>query len=225
MTLSIRETFRATGVTLGDLATVVSPRTGLACHAIVGDRPAYRGGGASVLLAEALGLALGDPAVYLVHPGSGRGQGTIPTNAQIHRRGDRLFRRPRRVAETWEEILADCFGDLFRAEATRDRASLKPVAGHSSARRLASINPADQPDVAVLDRVAVVLEMDRPGRARVAAEAGDGVVDGDLDVLVDRDAVLEDGDPRRLDLLAVLEDRGRGSRCRSSARRSGPCRR
>ena len=51
----------------------------------------------------------------------------------------------------------------------------------------------------------MVLEHDRPGPARVAPEAGDGVVDGDRDVLVDLDAVLPDADARRLDLPAALE--------------------
>src|SRR3954449_10041864 len=61
-----------------------------------------------------------------------------------------------------------------------------------------------QPDIPVLDRVAVVLEVDRAGCARVAAEAGAGVVDGDRDVLMDRHAVVPDADPGRLDFLAVL---------------------
>src|SRR4051812_24118802 len=60
-----------------------------------------------------------------------------------------------------------------------------------------------QPDIPVLDRVAVVLEVDRAGGAGVAAEAGAGVVDGDGDVVVDRDAVVADADPRGGDLLAI----------------------
>ena len=54
----------------------------------------------------------------------------------------------------------------------------------------------------------MVLEHDRAGPAWVAAEARDGVVDRDDDVLVNRDAVLNDADDGRVHFLAVLENRG-----------------
>src|SRR5262249_45224115 len=65
-----------------------------------------------------------------------------------------------------------------------------------------------EPDIAVLHRVAVVLQEDRAGRTRVAAEAGRRVVLGQLDVVVDLDAVVENRHAARLDLLAVLARRG-----------------
>src|SRR4051794_4682163 len=54
----------------------------------------------------------------------------------------------------------------------------------------------------------MVLEVDRSGHAGVAAEARDGVVDRDLEVVVDRLAIVDDADADGLDLLAVAADRG-----------------
>ena len=50
----------------------------------------------------------------------------------------------------------------------------------------------------------MVLEHDRPRLARVAAQAGAGVVLGDLDVVVNLDAVVKYRHPRVGGLLAVL---------------------
>ncbi|MDB5353166.1 MAG: Polysaccharide deacetylase [Planctomycetota bacterium] len=112
LTISIRETFRTTGVDLGDLATVVNPRTGRLTHAIVGDGRHIPGAEPSVWISEELGLSEGESAIYLIHPGTGSGQGVIPTNSTINQCGNQLFRRPPTGSNgAWDRILGDCFWD------------------------------------------------------------------------------------------------------------------
>src|SRR5262245_54672705 len=86
------------------------------------------------------------------------------------------------------------------------RAGLRPGAARLAAPTNRPSAPAgvtllllerQQPDVAELHRVAVVLKQDRPRRTRVAAHPRPGVVHRDLDVVVDLDAVLMDGYPGR----------------------------
>lgn len=100
--LSMRRVFRARGVELGDFATALNPRTGRVAHAIVGDDRELPVAEPSPALAERLDLAATDRAIYLVHPGTGQGQGTIPANEDIRRQGERLFRTP-----AWSVILAE----------------------------------------------------------------------------------------------------------------------
>lgn len=100
--LSLRRTFSARGVELGDFATALNPRTGRVAHSIVGDDRELPVAEPSPALAERLDLAPTDRAIYLVHPGTGQGQGTIPTNEDIRRQGERLFRTP-----AWSVILAE----------------------------------------------------------------------------------------------------------------------
>ena len=102
LAISTRRTFRGTGVALGDHATVFNTRTGRVSHAIIGDAREVFGVEPSPFLAESLGLAAGDRAIYLIHPGTGRGQGTIPGVEEIHRRGESLYRTP-----GWSAILAE----------------------------------------------------------------------------------------------------------------------
>jgi len=110
LTLSIHKTFRAIGVALGDFATVIHARTGRLAHAIVGDGQHVPGVEPSLFLAEAVDLSPGDEAIYLIHPRSGSGQGTIPPNAQIDSSGERLFRLPPANSPVaWDVILADAF--------------------------------------------------------------------------------------------------------------------
>lgn len=110
LTLSARRTFRPTGVDLGDLATVWNPANGLFAHAVVADARDVPGAEPSPYLCEALGLRPGEPAVYLVHPGSGRGQGAIPSNDEIARRGEDLFRRaPAGWPDSWGSVLSSFF--------------------------------------------------------------------------------------------------------------------
>ena len=114
LTLSLRRTFRGIGLGLGDLATVIHTRTGRIAHAILGDDRPVPGVQPSLCLSEALGLIPRDDAIYLIHPRSGLGQGTIPSNDQIQAMGDRLFRlQPSGSAGTWEAILADCFREVL----------------------------------------------------------------------------------------------------------------
>ena len=100
--LSMRRIFRARGVALGDFATALNPRTGRVAHAIVGDDREIPIAEPSPALAERLDLAATDQAIYLVHPGTGRGQGTIPADEDIRRQGERLFRTP-----AWSVILTE----------------------------------------------------------------------------------------------------------------------
>ncbi len=136
LTLSTRRTFRRTGVTLGDYAVVLAPRTGRLCLAVVGDSSDLPSIQPSPFIAEALGTREApDRLIYLVFPGSGLGQGTIPTLEQIQRRGARLFNRgvvpsfgpdaaPRSdaaMAPHWNLILADAFGEVLKTAAPVDR--------------------------------------------------------------------------------------------------------
>jgi len=63
------------------------------------------------------------------------------------------------------------------------------------------------PEVAVLHRVAVVLEEDRTGLVEVGRLAAAGLA-GDLEVLVDQHAVVADGQERRDRLGALASKRG-----------------
>ncbi len=117
LTLGTRKRFRATGLVLGDLATVLNPATGRYCHAIVGDAREVEGVEPSLDLITRLGMGPSDQAIYLLHPESGLGQGLIPSNGQIAARGERLFRSPQvEGGGDWGEILADYFGDLIDAD-------------------------------------------------------------------------------------------------------------
>ena len=117
LTLGTRKAFRGTGARLGDLATVVHAESGRCVHAILGDAREVVGAEPSLFLSEALALAPGDRAIYLIHPESGLGQGTIPTRDQIARRGERRFRRPPASdLPAWDVLLADCFRETLRAD-------------------------------------------------------------------------------------------------------------
>lgn len=100
--LSIRRIFRARGVELGDFATAMNPRTGRVAHAVIGDDRDLPVAEPSPALADRLDLAQTDRAIYLIHPGTGQGQGTIPADEDILRQGERLFRTP-----AWSVILAE----------------------------------------------------------------------------------------------------------------------
>jgi hypothetical protein len=102
LALSTRRVFRATGVQLGDFASAMNPITGRVVHAIIGDARDVPGAEPSPFLADQLGLEPIDTAVYLVHPGTGRGQGTIPCDDEIRRQGERLYR-----AAEWPAVLAE----------------------------------------------------------------------------------------------------------------------
>src|SRR5690242_15617255 len=101
-----------------------------------------------------------------------------------------------------------------------EAAAVLPDSGRTAARcrSLGWALRGQQPDVAELHRVAVVLQQDRAGLARVAAQAGPRV-GHDLvlallvlahqpRVVLDLDAVLVDGHAGRLGDLAVRALRG-----------------
>lgn len=117
LTMGIRQNFRATGIRLGDLATIVHPRTGKSCHGLVGDMREVRGVEPSLHISQKLKLHSGEPAIYLVHPESGLGQGIIPSCEEINRRSERLWHQAGNFGESsWAGILADYFGDLLQAD-------------------------------------------------------------------------------------------------------------
>lgn len=116
VTLSVKGTFRATGVRLGDVVTVWNPRTDLYAHAIVGDSTKSDGAKPSTHLAGLLRLDYGDEAVYLVHPGTGRGQGVIPTAAEIDQQGERLlYDPPADSGVSWAAIVAEFLNMRLRS--------------------------------------------------------------------------------------------------------------
>ncbi len=102
LALSMRRSFRARGVVLGDFATALNLRTGRIAHAVVGDDREIPVVDPSPALAEHLDLAAADRTIYLVHPGTGQGQGVIPANEDIRRQGERFFR-----ARAWSVILGE----------------------------------------------------------------------------------------------------------------------
>lgn len=124
LTLSVARIFRRARPNLGDYATVINPRNRRSCHAIIGDTHPEATGVGSIYLAQALGLR-SEPSpgrspdggvLIVVYPGSGAGQGTIPTIEQLRRRGGALFRRaapPARPGIGWGEILADAFAETL----------------------------------------------------------------------------------------------------------------
>ena len=117
LTIDTRKAFRSTRVRLGDLATVVHPRTGRYCHGIVGDSREVRGLETSLFLSQTLDLRAGEPAIFLIHPESGLGQGTIPSLDQIGRRGERLLHQPAAPdGPSWGLVLADYFADVLQAD-------------------------------------------------------------------------------------------------------------
>jgi hypothetical protein len=108
LTLSSRKSFRFTGIGLGDWATVVHPRSGRYRHAIIGDIRDMPGVDPSSYVSKSLGLTSRESPVYLLYPGTGAGQGSIPSNALIEARGDMLFRRrASQEGPTWAETLAE----------------------------------------------------------------------------------------------------------------------
>lgn len=122
--LSVGRIFRRTRAALGDFAVVINPRNHRLCHAIIGDARPKAFGAGSIYLAQALGLRT-DPGMggsadrgvlIVVFPGSGAGQGTIPTIDQLQRRGAALFRRaapPARPGLGWGEVLAEAFAEAL----------------------------------------------------------------------------------------------------------------
>ena len=115
LTLSTRKTFRCTGVRLGDWATVINPRTRKYRHAIIGDSRDVAGVDPSSHLSTSLGLDSQEPAIYLLYPGTGSGQGSIPVSSGIEDRGDLLFRqRASNGDPTWEETLVQFIETLSK---------------------------------------------------------------------------------------------------------------
>jgi len=111
LTLSVGKTFRATGATLGDFATVIHRRTGRLAHAIIGDSRHVIGVEPSLYLSDALNLHRRDEAIYLIFPRTGFGQGVLPTASQIHSRGEALFHHmPDGSPSPWPTILPEFFG-------------------------------------------------------------------------------------------------------------------
>src|SRR6476659_2173139 len=89
------------------------------------------------------------------------------------------------------------------------RGPVRPVpTGRSACRPRRPSLDRNQPDVPVLHGVAVVLQQDWAGPARVAAQAGRRVVGGNLHVVVDFDSVMDDRNPGGFGLFAARELRG-----------------
>lgn len=89
--------FGATGLQIGDLALVVNGANGKYSYAIYADWNPELGEG-SIALAQALGINASavtggarDDILYIVFPGSGAGQGVIPTAAAIDTDGDQAL--------------------------------------------------------------------------------------------------------------------------------------
>ena len=85
----------ATG-TIGDIITAVNPKNNKVAHLVFADMGGYNdphfGEGSPALgkMLDAWGHQEPD-ILYIVHPHSGAGQGTIPTFDQIQEKGQKLF--------------------------------------------------------------------------------------------------------------------------------------
>ena len=85
---------------LGDLLTAVNPKADAAhryAHAIFADMggadDAHFGEGSPALGQKIHAAGVVEPRIfYIIYPGSGAGQGTIPTAEQIHEKGEKLFK-------------------------------------------------------------------------------------------------------------------------------------
>lgn len=65
-----------------------------------------------------------------------------------------------------------------------------------------------EPDVAELDRVAVVLKVNRSWLTWITTQTGSGVIHRDLDIVLNQDAIVMDSHPGRSNFLAILEPGG-----------------
>lgn len=105
------------GARVGDICLVVNHRTGLSAFAVFADvGPETTIGEGSLELAKRLGVENANPIngsapagtiTYVVFPGSGRGQGYIPSNREIIEQGNYLVRGWRGMEELSSSIVRD----------------------------------------------------------------------------------------------------------------------
>ena len=125
------------GARLGDICLVVNHRTGQQVFAVFADvGPSDKIGEGSIELAKRLGIENtspingGAPAgtiSYVIFPGSGRGQGYIPSNREIHEQGQYLIRGWRGIEGLSSNIVRDNYPEPGIRTSSRTTRFDKPM--------------------------------------------------------------------------------------------------